>query len=454
MYKPTMDPKTMADLFLSPLIQVIYDELASPILQKLRNLHNLEKNIRKLQHSLPMVEVLLKDAAERQVTDKKVEVWLSDLKDKAYACYDLLDELTTEVILCVSRRSFIYQDLFEAAHLRTLLFLSPGGNFEELPFLPYKFIYLRVLDLSGCGIKRVQNSINVLTYLRYLDLSNNPIQTLPNTICDLQNLQTLNLPGCNNLVGLPLEMGKVISLRHLHTTGCEALIRMPARIGNLVHLPTLPIYIVGEGTRESILELNRLNLRGELNIKCLENVRDAKESEKANLRGKGDLHMLGLLWGNNEDHNLKPVKGTTSHAGPSHQNNSDTGFEEVEHVLKCLEPHPNLKKFSIKGYAGINFPHWLHYLDEEAMETTTTPHEKAQVLCIASIKWNGQHMPVMPKYLDPSNGRMRTGHKDDADNNPDAVNKSQSTRKLGVDAEAEGGVQGTADSLHSYEQVQ
>ncbi|KAA8521496.1 hypothetical protein F0562_012194 [Nyssa sinensis] len=260
-------------------------------------------------------------------------------------------------IACNFNSSFV-QDLFEAAHLRTLIFLSPGGNFEELHFLPYKFIYLRVLDLCGCGIKRVQNSINVLTYLRCLDLSNNPIQTLPNTICDLQNLQTLNLLGCNNLVGLPLDMGKVISLRHLDTKGCEALIRMPARIRNLVHLQTLPIYIVDEETRESILEFNRLNLRGELNIKCLENVRDAKEAEKANLRGKGDLHMLGLLWGNNEDHNLKPVKGTTSHAGPSHQNNSDTGFEDVEHVLKCLEPHPNLKKFSIKGYAGINFPHW------------------------------------------------------------------------------------------------
>ncbi|KAA8545701.1 hypothetical protein F0562_020848 [Nyssa sinensis] len=153
--------------------------------------------------------------------------------------------------------------LCKATHLRTLLFLYPGGNSEELPSsLLVSFIYLRVLDLSGCGIKTVQKSISNLICLRYLDLSNTSIQTLPHTISDLHNLQTLNLSGCDNLRELPFGMGKVTSLRHLNTTGCQGLICMPSGIGKLVHLLTLPIYIVGKGTGESIAELDLSKPKG------------------------------------------------------------------------------------------------------------------------------------------------------------------------------------------------
>ncbi|XP_059650066.1 putative disease resistance protein RGA1 [Cornus florida] len=261
--------------------------------------------------------------------------------------------------------------LFKATHLRTLLFLCPGDHFEELPSsLTAMFVYLRVLDLSQCGIKTVQKSINELMCLRYLDLSNSSIQTLPHTICDLCNLQTLNLSGCNNLVELPLGMGKLISLRHLNIMGCERLSRMPYGIGKLVHLQTLPIYVVGKETGESIAELNCLNVRGDLNIKCLENVKDSEEAKEANLRGKRYLHMLALHWGNNvEGHNLKAANRTTSHevknnkhavsSGSSHGENSNARMREVEEILRCLQPHPNLKKLFIKGYPGIKFPYWV-----------------------------------------------------------------------------------------------
>ncbi|CAK9145018.1 unnamed protein product [Ilex paraguariensis] len=269
-------------------------------------------------------------------------------------------------VVCNFDLSSFPKDLFKAKCLRTLLLLSPGGNTDELPsILPMSFIYLRILDLSGCGIKRLHESISALICLRYLDLSSTSIQTLPHTICNLCNLQTLNLSGCYNLVELPFSLASLISLRHLNVFGCEGLIHMPAGIGNLVHLQTLPTYIVGKEIGQGIGELKSLNLRGELNLKCLENVRDAKAAAKANMKGKKHLHSLRFQWGNSGGLNFKPAKGTASRevtyrrnlgsSGSSHEKDSDA----VEDILECLEPHPNLTKLFIKGYSGIKFPDWV-----------------------------------------------------------------------------------------------
>lgn len=119
--------------------------------------------------------------------------------------------------------SSLPESLFGAKHLRTLL-LSPGGGSDELtPFWPVNFIYLKALDMSGYGLKKLDEKVSELICLKYLDLSSNPIQTLPRTICDLYFLQTLNLFECRNLVELPFEIAKVTSIRNLNIKGCEAL---------------------------------------------------------------------------------------------------------------------------------------------------------------------------------------------------------------------------------------
>ncbi|XP_062167384.1 putative disease resistance protein RGA3 [Alnus glutinosa] len=154
-------------------------------------------------------------------------------------------------------------------------------------------------------------------------------------------------------------MGKLINLRHLNISGCVRLTHMPTGIGKLVHIQTWPIYIVGKGNGESIAELSCLNLRGELNIKCLENVRDAEEAKSANLKEK-HLHVLGLFWGDdNGNMGLENDTESLHSTGSSLGDDSDARSREVEDILECLEPHPNLKKLFIKGYPGIRFPNWL-----------------------------------------------------------------------------------------------
>ncbi|KAH6833133.1 hypothetical protein C2S53_002997 [Perilla frutescens var. hirtella] len=261
-------------------------------------------------------------------------------------------------MVCSSDPSSLPERLFGTKHLRTLLLLSPGGSSNELtPFWPVNFIYLKVLDLSGYGLKKLDEKVSALLCLRYLDLSSNPIQTLPRTICDLYFLQTLNLFECQHLVELPFEIAKVSSLRHLNIKGCEALTHMPAKVGELVHLQTLPIYIVGKRAGDSIAQLEFLNLRNELSIKCMENVRDSEEAKKANMKEKKHLKSLKLQWGSSSgSKDFRPEIGASSNSSLSFEPEEDD--DDVETILKYLEPHSHLKTLHVKGYPGRNFPAW------------------------------------------------------------------------------------------------
>ncbi|KAL5541232.1 hypothetical protein UlMin_042705 [Ulmus minor] len=85
----------MADIFLSPVIEVILDKLASPILGTFGNLWDLKDNIEKLRRSLPMVQALLDDVEQQQLTNLAVKVWLSKLKDLTCEAEDLLVDFTS-----------------------------------------------------------------------------------------------------------------------------------------------------------------------------------------------------------------------------------------------------------------------------------------------------------------------------------------------------------------------
>ncbi|CAI9764457.1 unnamed protein product [Fraxinus pennsylvanica] len=287
------------------------------------------------------------------------------------------------------RPSLIPEGLFQAKHLRTLLIFSEGGLLEVPSEIFSSFIYLRVLDLSGCQTELPQRICHI-SLLTYLDLSNSHFHELPSGISSLCSLQTLNLFGCYNLKCLP-SVALITGLRHLNISGCEALVGPPIGLRNLIHLQTLPIFIVPMSLKKrpkkkrlelrkekyysfvpgSISELKHLNLRGELKIKNLERVHAVEEVISANLMNKEYLESLGLCWGN---------KGADVIMNPALEANI-AGFQERKHhtpgtseepetcasasdqdfageVLACLRPHKNLKKIFVVGYPGIIFPHW------------------------------------------------------------------------------------------------
>ncbi|XXG41098.1 hypothetical protein AAC387_Pa01g1639 [Persea americana] len=92
----TMDSATsmmVAEAALSALFQRLLDTLALPFLKRLGFLFGVEKEAKKLKSTLLRIEVLLRDAEERQIKEESVRLWLSDLKHVAYDAEDILDEL-------------------------------------------------------------------------------------------------------------------------------------------------------------------------------------------------------------------------------------------------------------------------------------------------------------------------------------------------------------------------
>uniref|UniRef100_M1ART8 Cc-nbs-lrr resistance protein n=1 Tax=Solanum tuberosum TaxID=4113 RepID=M1ART8_SOLTU len=77
--------------------------------------------------------------------------------------------------------------------------------------------FLRVLNLSGSGIKELSVKISKLIYLRYLDLSNTQIEDFPNSICKLYNLQTFRVNDFSSLRKLPREMASGTHGHHPRT---------------------------------------------------------------------------------------------------------------------------------------------------------------------------------------------------------------------------------------------
>ncbi|KAK5824063.1 hypothetical protein PVK06_018826 [Gossypium arboreum] len=318
----------MAEIVLCPLLQIVFEKLASRFLKEIADRCGFKDEIKKLQRALGAIQTVLQDAEEWQATDKSSKLWLSDLREVAFDADDLLEE---------------FEALYEAKKLRTLIFLFSNGDSGEIPAKLFThFRSLRVLDLSYSGIKRLQSTVSCLKHLRYLDLSNTFIATLPETIGSLCKLEVLNISGCSDLTGLPRNLDRLCMLRHLIINDCERLTCLPDNIGQLFHLQTLPIFIVSNKT-DNFKQLARLQLRGELTIKNLE---DVKQEIRAVILGMKNLHSLELSWG--DDHKRLDLKVQ-----------NDSNCKLGENVLDCLQPSKNLKHLSIKGYPGIHLPSWI-----------------------------------------------------------------------------------------------
>ncbi|KAL4614440.1 hypothetical protein ACB092_07G055200 [Castanea dentata] len=212
------------------------------------------------------------------------------------------------------------------------------------------FRYLRALDLYDLKIKTLPNIIGKLMHLKYLDLSLNDIEVLPSSITRLVNLHTLKLKWCVKLKELPIDIQKLVSLKHLDIESCFNLTHMPYELGQLTSLQTLSLFVLSNDPIGSskhsggLAELNKLNdLRGKIEIKNLESVKDAiSETKAANLKEKQHLSDFSLGWNDRLDDVIN--------AG------------DDENLLDGLQPPQNLKYLSVQWYGGVRFSNWLSSL--------------------------------------------------------------------------------------------
>ncbi|TYI31359.1 hypothetical protein ES332_A05G446100v1 [Gossypium tomentosum] len=196
----------------------------------------------------------------------------------------------------------------------------------------FKFKRLRVLKLVGTSyIFEFPDFLGELKHLRYLDISGTRIRALPKSSTKLYHLQTLRLLG-SVILTFPDVLENLISLKHLYFDTQDV---QPDNIGNLTCFQTLPVFYVGLERGHSIKELGSLNeLRGELEIRRLQCVRNKQEANGANLHLKEKLCKL-----------IFDFKWSSSY--------------NSEEVMEGLQPHSKLQSLTVNGYGGNSFPSWM-----------------------------------------------------------------------------------------------
>ncbi|KAF9625763.1 hypothetical protein IFM89_026903 [Coptis chinensis] len=97
----------MADAALSAFLQVVFQQLASPILEEFGLRRGVDKQLKKLTRILSRIQTVLSDAEQRQIREESVRIWLRDLKDVAYDADDLIDEMATEAFQSSRVRNFL-----------------------------------------------------------------------------------------------------------------------------------------------------------------------------------------------------------------------------------------------------------------------------------------------------------------------------------------------------------
>ncbi|XP_019160659.1 PREDICTED: disease resistance protein RGA2-like [Ipomoea nil] len=152
---------------------------------------------------------------------------------------------------------------------------------------------VRTLGLHRCKFHKLPKEIGNLLHLRYIDLSDSNVEELPDAICFLDNLQTLDLGGCECLSKLPEGIGNLRHLRYIDLSwnkveelpdaicsldnlqtlklrGCKRLSRLPEWIGNLCHLRCIDLsWSKVEKLPDAICSLNNLQILDLAGCECL-----------------------------------------------------------------------------------------------------------------------------------------------------------------------------------------
>ncbi|KAA3464550.1 disease resistance protein RGA2-like [Gossypium australe] len=207
----------------------------------------------------------------------------------------------------------------ECSHIRHLIVERDGESLRRM--------------LTIVAPKLYSLFLGELKHLRYLDISRISIKALPKSSTKLYHLQTLRLLG-SVILTIPDGLENLMSLKHLYFDRQEL---QPDNIGNLTGLQTLPVFYVGSERGRSIKELGSLNeLRGELEIRRLQCVRNKQEANGANLHLKEKLCKLIF--------NFKRI---------------GIGSDNNEEVMESLQPHSNLQSLTVRSYEGNSFPSWM-----------------------------------------------------------------------------------------------
>ena len=78
----------MAELLVSAFFQAFFGKLAS---RDLINWGGVDSELKKFENTLKMIQAVLRDAVEKELTSETVKLWLDNLPNLAYDAEGILD---------------------------------------------------------------------------------------------------------------------------------------------------------------------------------------------------------------------------------------------------------------------------------------------------------------------------------------------------------------------------
>ncbi|KAJ0717026.1 putative P-loop containing nucleoside triphosphate hydrolase, leucine-rich repeat domain superfamily [Helianthus annuus] len=250
-----------------------------------------------------------------------------------YVAYEKLQVLENAKCL----RTFLATFVGDEVEWWRKFYLSNKILTDLLPKLPL----LRVLSLSGFEISELPESIGTLRHLRYLNLSQTHITHLPEKVCNLVNLQTLILFGCDRLTKLPNNFLNLKNLQHLDVRDTLLSFQMLSEIGELksLQITLSKINIESESGTEIAKLKDFKNLYEKISVVGLEKVQNATYAHEANFSQK-KLRGLELVW-----------------SDELHDSRNDMLEKAVINELKPCDD--KLIQLKIRSYGGLEFPNWI-----------------------------------------------------------------------------------------------
>ncbi|KAF7815607.1 putative disease resistance protein [Senna tora] len=359
--------------FLSASVQTLIDRITSSEFRDF--LANRKLNVSLLDEmktTLLMLNAVLNDAEEKQITDPAVKQWLDELKDVVLDAEDLLDKINTDSLRCKIEQDSADKNVVPN---KVMSFLS--SSFSQLYWgmnSKLEAITRRLNNFAKqkdiLGLKSVSLKIHKTTTTSFVNESvvvgrEDDKEKLLNMLLSEEDArQKMELEAdhyVNELLSRSLiqvhehyseetlimhdlinDLAKVVSgnLTHLRYLDISetGLKDMPMQISKMQNLQSLTCFFVGrhqDGLRVS--ELKKIpHLQGKLSVLNLQNVVDSMDAVKADLKSRQQIEELELEWG------------------------SDTQDSQLTRdVLDKLQPSTNLRGLNIKCNGGTSFPNWV-----------------------------------------------------------------------------------------------
>ncbi|GKV45253.1 hypothetical protein SLEP1_g52362 [Rubroshorea leprosula] len=284
-----------------------------------------------------MAEGFLQPFSERYLEVEDID----DMYFNALSSYSLFQDVERDSYgsIIASKMHDLVHDLAQSISKPQSLILEDGSGRN----IPVDIRHLNVIsnmDMTTTQLGEATKKLHTLfsQHLRFLDVLETRIKELPKFISKFYHLQTFRFMDCWEIKRPLKGIWDLVNLRHIYFNKWKL---MPVGIGRLTSLKTLQLFVVGQQKGHRIEELRCLSqLRGKLEIRNLDMVKDKTDAMEARLSEKPTIQELQLVFG-------------------QESNGSANRCKHDEDILEGLQPHSNLKGLIIEYYCGERCPSWM-----------------------------------------------------------------------------------------------